>query len=149
MLKAYLKKAKLSYEVLYAFFLFQLHTTDSLMYKTVGSDAWHNHLVNMTIDRLGAWPWQSWSLKYVYTPTHPPPTSHHPGTLVHELTHENNYATYVRYVTDTMHTVQYSDSQCTVYSAGVHTAAPETAPDKPITFELSLVNTKRQIVIKW
>ena len=52
-------------------------------------------------------------------------------------------ATCLRDVTDTVQTVQYSDSQCTVH---VYTAAPETAPKiftttKPITFDLSLVHT--------
>ena len=38
---------------------------------------------------------------------------------------KNSGATYLRDVTDT---VQYSDSQCTVYSTCVHTAAPEKTP---------------------
>ena len=59
-------------------------------------------------------------------------------------------ATCLRDVTDTVQTVQYSDSQCTVH---MYTAAPETAPEKtpqhvshkiftttkPITFNFSLV----------
>ena len=45
--------------------------------------------------------------------------------------HGNSGATYLRYVIDTVQTLQYSDSQC-VHSKGVHTAVPETAPNKPI-----------------
>ena len=48
-------------------------------------------------------------------------------------------ATCLRGVTDTVQTVQYTDSQCTVYVYTVYTAAPETGPKiftttKPITF---------------
>ena len=48
-------------------------------------------------------------------------------------------ATYLRYVTDTVHTEQYSDSQCTVQVYRFMHSCPEAAPDKPITFDLSLV----------
>ena len=56
---------------------------------------------------------------------------------------ENCGATYLRDITDTVWTVQYSDSQCKVQV--YTTAAPETAPKiftttKLITFDLSLVS---------
>ena len=34
-----------------------------------------------------------------------------------------------------------------MYSTGVYTAAPETTPDKPITFDLSLVGVVVVVVI--
>ena len=88
-----------------------------------------------SIDRLGAYPRQRRSPKQVYTPTHPP------GPLVHEM------AALWCYCTDC--TVKGQS----VYSTFVHTATPETAPEKAtqpashqilkttksITFDLSLV----------
>ena len=57
----------------------------------------------------------------------------------------NSGGTYLRYVTDTVQTLQYSNSQC---STGVRTAAPKTAPDKPITFDLSLASSFKRIEIR-